>query len=146
MSKAIRNTLNLVLSLLLLTGLTMAQAGGKTAAKNTNKEHHSRISKVAFWRHNNKDAAKNTKQAHVAPTSSKTAATKPAQLKTASVKQTKKAQLKSASVEQTTAKKDQKPAQHASKVSTPSAKKTPSPSKAKAPQKGHDPKAVSMKQ
>src|SRR5579864_2389343 len=55
MSKAIRTTLSLVVSLVLLSALTMAQPGGSNADKDKNrdknKEHHSRLTKFAFWRH-----------------------------------------------------------------------------------------------
>jgi len=50
MSKAIRTTLSLVGSLVLFSALTMAQPGGNNANKDKNKEHHSRFTKVAFWR------------------------------------------------------------------------------------------------
>jgi len=56
MSKAIRTALSLVVSLVLFSALTMAQAGGN-ADKGKNKEHHRRFAKVAFWRHH-KDADK----------------------------------------------------------------------------------------
>jgi hypothetical protein len=51
MTKAIRTTLGLVVSLVLLNALTMAQPGGSNADKDKNKEHHSRLTKFAFWRH-----------------------------------------------------------------------------------------------
>src|SRR5437870_12616502 len=51
MSKAIRTTLSLVVSLVLFSALTMAQPGGNNANKDKNKEHHSRFAKVEFWRH-----------------------------------------------------------------------------------------------
>src|SRR2546426_10202654 len=63
MSKAIRTTLSLVVSLVLFSTLTMAQAGGNNADKDKNKEQHSsRLAKVPFWRHH-KDADKTTEQA-----------------------------------------------------------------------------------
>src|ERR1700758_4058807 len=85
MSKAIRTTLSLVVSLVLFSTLTMAQAGGNNTNKDKNKEHHSRLAKVAFWRH--KDAGKNAKQAQATPTPSKPAQAKTAQVKSASTKQ-----------------------------------------------------------
>ena len=131
MSKAIRTTLSLVVSLVLFSTLTMAQAGGNNTNKDKNKEHHSRLAKVAFWRH--KDAGKNAKQAQATPTPSK-----PAQAKTA--------QVKSASTKQAAGKKDQKQEQHASNMSKPSTKKVPAAKKTKPQQKGQDPKTVSLKQ
>src|SRR5439155_9805353 len=67
MSKAIRTILSLVVSLVLFSALTMAQTGGNNANKDKNKEHHSRLAKIAFWRRHHwrhhKDADKNAKQA-----------------------------------------------------------------------------------
>ena len=130
MSKAIRIILSLVVSLVLFTTLTMAQAGGNNTDKNKNKEHHSRFAKVAFWRHH-KDADKNAKQAQATQVPSKQA-----QAKTTPVKPAKQA----------AGKKDQKQEQHASNMSKPSDKKTPAANKTKARQKAQDPKTVSLKQ
>jgi outer membrane biogenesis lipoprotein LolB len=60
MSKAIRTALSLVVSLVLFSALTMAQPGGNNVDKDKNQKHHSRLAKVAFWRHH-KDADKKTK-------------------------------------------------------------------------------------
>jgi len=79
MSKAIRTTLSLVVSLVLFSALTMAQPGGNNANKDKNKEHHSRFAKVAFWRHHwrhHKDADKNAKQAQATQAPSKQAQAK----------------------------------------------------------------------
>jgi hypothetical protein len=132
MSKAIRTTLSLVVSLVLFSALTMAQPGGNNADKDKNKEHHSRFAKVAFWRHH-KGTDKNAKQAHATQVPSKQA-------------QAKTAQLKPASTKQVAGKKDQKHEQHASNMSKPSDKKAPAANKTKARQKGQDPKTVSLKQ
>jgi hypothetical protein len=132
MSKAIRTTLNLVVSLMLFSALTMAQPGGNNADKDRNKEHHSRISKLAFWRHH-KDADKNAKQAQATQVPSKQA-------------QTKTAQIKPASTKQAAGKKDQKHEEHARNLSKPSDKKAPAANKTKARQKAQDPKTVSLKQ
>ena len=131
MSKAIRTTLSLVVSLVLFSALTMAQAGGNNADKVKNKEHHSRLAKVAFWRHH-QDADKNAKQDQA-----KQAPSKQAQAKTAKVKP--------ASTKQVAEKKDQKQEQQASNVSKPSNKKTPAANKTK-PQQAQDPKTASLKQ
>jgi hypothetical protein len=132
MSKGIRTALSLVVSLVLFSALTMAQAGGNNADKSKNKEHHSRFAKVAFWRHH-KDADKKAKQAQAAQAPSKQA-------------QAKTAQIKPASTKQAVGKKDQKQAQHASNMSKPSAKKAPAANKTKPRQKAQDPKTVSLKQ
>ena len=132
MSKAIRTTLGLVVSLVLFSALTMAQPGGNNANKDKNKEHHSRFAKVAFWRHH-KDADKNAKQAQAAQAPSKQA-------------QAKTSQIKPASTKQAAGKKDQKQEQHASNLSKPSAKKAPAANKTKPRQKAQDPKAASLKQ
>src|SRR5437879_13835765 len=84
MSKAIRTALSLVVSLVLFSALTMAQAGGN-ADKDKNKEHHRRCAKVAFWRHH-KDADKKAKQAQATQAPSKQAQAKTAQIKPASTK------------------------------------------------------------
>jgi hypothetical protein len=135
MSKAIRTALSLVVSLVLFSALTMAQAGGNNADKGkTNKEHHSRFAKVAFWRHH-KDSDKKAKQAQATQSPSKQAQAK-----------TKTAQIKPASTKQAVAKKDQKQEQHAGNMSKPSAKKAPAATKTKPRQKAQDPKTVSLKQ
>jgi len=131
MSKAIRIILSLVVSLVLFSALTMAQPGGNNADKDKNKEHHSRISKLAFWRHH-KDADKNAKQAQATQTRSKPAQAKAAQIKPASTKRV--------------GKKDQKQEQHASNMSKPYVKKAPAANKTKGQQKAQDPKTASLKQ
>ncbi len=132
MSKAIRTTLSLVISLVLFSALTMAQAGGNNADKDKNKKHHSRFAKVAFWRHH-KDADKNAKQVQATQAPSKQA-------------QAKTAQIKPASAKQAAGKKDQKQEQHASNISKPSAQKAPAANKTKPRQKAQDPRTVSVKQ
>jgi hypothetical protein len=132
MRKVIRIFLSLVVSLALFTTLTMAQAGGNNADKNkNNKEHHSRISKLAFWRHH-KDADKNAKQAQTTQAPSKQA-------------QAKAAQIKPTSTKQVAGKKDQKHEQHASNMSKPYVKKAPAANKTKGQQKAEDPKTASLK-
>ena len=110
MSKAVRTILCLVVSLVLFGTMALAQNGGSNASKDKskkNKEHHSRLAKVEFWRHH-KDNAKNAKP--VKQAESKQAQPKPAQVKRASAKQV-------------AAEKDQKPVRRASKVSKAPAKK-----------------------
>ena len=131
MSKAVRTILSLVASLVLFSAMSMAQAGGNNAERDKNKEHRSRLAKVAFWRHH-KDADKNTKGAPATP------APKQAQATTA--------QVKPASAKQAVGKKDPKQEQHASNVSKPSDKKAPAANKTKPRQKAQDPKTASLKQ
>jgi hypothetical protein len=128
MSKAIRTTLSLMVSLVMFSALTMAQAGGNNADKDKNKEHHSRLAKVAFWRHHS-DANKNAKPVQATPTPSKQAQAKPAQVKPVSAKQV--------------AGKNRKQEQHASNMSKPALKKAHAANKTKPPQKAKDPKASS---
>jgi len=132
MSKAIRTTLSLVVSLMLFSALTMAQSGGNNADKDKNKEHHSRLAKFAFWRHH-KGADKNAKQTQATQAPSKQA-------------QAKTAQIKPASTKQVAGKKDQKHEQHASNMSKPYVKKAAAANKTKAQQKAEDPKTASLKQ
>jgi len=133
MSKAVRTILSLVVSLMLFSALTMAQAGGNNAdkGKDKNKEHHSRFAKVAFWRHH-KDADKNAKQAQAAQAPS----TQP---------QAKTAQVKPASAKQVAGKNSQKQ-EHASNISKPSSKKALAANKPKPQPKVHDSKTASAKQ
>ena len=86
MSKVVRTTLSLVVSLVLFSALTMAQAGGNNADKDKNKGHHSRLTKIAFWRHH-KDTDKNAKQAQATQAPSKPAQAKTAEIKPVSTKQ-----------------------------------------------------------
>jgi len=146
MSKAIRTILSLVVGIVLLSALTMAQAGGNNADKDKNKEHHSRLGKAAFWRHH-KDADKNAKQPQTLQAAPKQGQAKTTQVKTVSAKQTqaKTAQVKPASTKQAVAKKGQKQEQHASNMSKPAVKKAPA-KKTKPQQKAQDSKTVSVKQ
>jgi hypothetical protein len=131
MRKAIRTMLSLVVSLVLLSTMTMAQAGGNNAEKDKNKEHHGSLAKVAFWRHH-KDADSNAKRAQATQAPSQQA-------------QAKTAQVKPVSAKQTAGKKDQKQEQHASNVSKPSSKTAHAASKTK-PRQAQDPKTASSKQ
>jgi hypothetical protein len=82
MSKAVRCTLSLAVSLVLFSAVALAQAGGNSGAqeKGKNKEHHSRLAKIAFWRHHD-HSDKNTKQAQVKKVQSKLVQAKAAQMK-----------------------------------------------------------------
>jgi len=115
MSKVIRTILTVIFTLALCSVLTMAQATGndkktttKTATKATNQDHHSRLSKAAFWKH--KDSNQNGKSANAKKTPSKKAPAKTSQ------KSAKTAQLKPAKM--TTGKKDKKNASKTTKAST----------------------------
>jgi hypothetical protein len=119
MRKALRTTLSLVASLVLLSGLTMAAPAAKSSDKHkNNKQHHNPFAKLAFWRHH-KNAGKNAKTQ---------AASKHAQAKTA--------QTKAASAKQVGDKKNQKQAEHASHKA--SGKKPAPASKTKAQQSAQD--------
>jgi hypothetical protein len=132
MSTAIKTTLSLVLSLVLFNALTMAQAGANNADKDRNKKHHSRLAKVAFWRHR-KDADKNAKQAQATQAPSKKA-------------QAKTAPIRSASAKQPAGKADQMRDQHASNMSKLSApKKATGANKTKPRKKAQDSKTASLK-
>src|SRR2546426_7312143 len=63
MSKAIRTTLSLVVSLVLFSALTMAQTGGNNDHKNKNKKHPKPPAKISFLRRHHKNAHKNAKRA-----------------------------------------------------------------------------------
>ena len=108
------------------------RAGQNNANRDkNNKEHHSRLAKLAFWSHH-KGADKNAKQAHATRASSKQPQGKTAQIKPASTK--------------AAGKKDQKREQRASNTSRPPVKKTPAANKTKPRQKAEDPKTASLKQ
>lgn len=130
MSKANRTAQSLVVILMFFSTLAMAQASGNNAGTDKSAEHHSRFSKVAFWRHH-KDADKNTKQAQATAAPAKQT-------------QAKTAQVKPASAKQPSATKDQKQAQHANHVSKPAAKKTTAAVKTKSAPKTQDPKPATL--
>jgi hypothetical protein len=132
MRKAIRITLSLVASLALFSTLTMAQPSGNNDGKDKNKEHHSRISKLAFWRHH-KGTDKNANQAQATQAPSKQA-------------QAKTAQIKPASTKQVAGKTNPQPEQQASKMSKVSTKKASAANKTKPRQKAEDHKTASLKQ
>jgi hypothetical protein len=92
--------------LVLFSVMALAQAAKKSTTK---PEHHSRLSKVAFWRHH-KDSTNNVKPTPAAQSQAKQVKTKPAQVKGVSAKQSA-----------TT--KNQMPEQHAAKKKTAPAKK-----------------------
>jgi len=123
MNQAFRTTQRLVVSALLLTAVAIAQAGANNTDNAESTEHHSKLSKVAFWRHHN-DANKNAKQDAAKPATSEHAQPKAAQVKPAAAKQSQssKTQVKPVSAKQPVSKTDQK--QNTTKTAAPSAKKT----------------------
>ena len=123
MNQAFRTTQRLVASALILTAVAIAQAGPNNTDNTKSTEHHSKFSKVAFWRHHN-DANKNAKQDAAKPATSEQAQPKAAQAKPAAAKQSQasKTQVKPVSAKQPVNKTDQK--QNATKTASPSAKKT----------------------
>lgn len=130
MSKGIRTIVTLAVSLLLFSALVIAEPAKNNASKDKNKEHHSRLSKVAFWRHG-KDADKKAKPAQ---TSSHA---RSEQVKSVPSKGPKTAQAKAVSPKQSGKKdkKDAKQAPHAANVSKVSGKKTQVASKTNSSQK-----------
>jgi hypothetical protein len=111
MSKAIRTILVSFVSAILLTTVTMAQTNGNADKQKASKEHHGRLSKVAFWRHHKQD--KGAKQAESA--NPQRAKNKTAQLKPVSAKST-------TSGKQSASKKTQAQEQHPSSMSKSSGK------------------------
>jgi len=124
MNQAFRTAQRLVVSALLLTAVAIAQAGANNTDNTKSTEHHSKLSKVAFWRHHN-DANKNAKQDAAKPTTSEHGQPKAAQVKPAAAKQShaSKTQVKPVSAKPPVSKTDQK--QNTTKTASPfSAKKT----------------------
>jgi hypothetical protein len=124
MNQTLRTTRGLVVSALLLSAVAMAQAGAKNTNHTKSTEHHSKFSKIAFWRHHPNDAKKNEKKDATHPAASKQSQPKAAQVKPVVDKQTQasKAQVKPISAKPSTSKTDQK--QNTTKTASPSAKKT----------------------
>ena len=50
MNRAVRTSLRLVISIVLLSAVALAHVSGNNVDKNTSRGHHSRLSKLAFWR------------------------------------------------------------------------------------------------
>jgi hypothetical protein len=134
MNQAFRTTQRLVVSALLLTAVAIAQAGASNTDNTKSTEHHSKLSKVAFWRHHN-DANKNAKQDAAKPATSEHAQPKAAQVKPAAAKQSQssKTQVKPVSAKQPVSKTDQK--QNTTKTASPSAKKTTAKAESAQPKK-----------
>jgi hypothetical protein len=136
MSKAVRTTLSLVVSLLLFSVVALAQAGGhKQKDINTNhKAPHSRFSKLAFWRHH-KNNDKDAKQDQAKPAQSKqsqprAALVKPSPAKPAAGK----------------SKKDQKQELHAGNMSKTPAQKASAANRTKPQKKAQDRTTASLKE
>jgi RNA polymerase primary sigma factor len=121
---------------MLLTAVAIAQAGANNTdnTKTKSTEHHSKLSKVAFWRHHN-DANKNAKQDAAKPATSEHAQPKAAQVKPAAAKQSQssKTQVKPVSAKQPVSKTDQK--QNTTKTASPSAKRTTAKAESAPPKK-----------
>jgi hypothetical protein len=132
MSKGIRTIVTLAVSLLLFSALVIAEPAKNDADKDKNKEHHSRLAKVAFWRHG-KDADKKAKPAQTPSSHAKSE-----QVKSVPSKGPKTAQAKAVSPKQS-GKKDKKDGAkqvpHAANVSKVSSKKTQVASKTNSSQK-----------
>ena len=143
MTKALRNALMLVFSLMISGTLIMAQATDKKTDKDTSKEHHSPFSKAAFWRHH-KDSNQKPKTATAQP-ASKSAQSQSAQVKPAKQSSPKQS-AKPVAAKQVSAKQNQKPEQGTQHATKGSAKKSAAASKTKAQKKSTEPKVVSMQQ
>jgi hypothetical protein len=133
MSGKVKTVVNVLVSVALLGMLSVTQASASSEKPVNNQEHHSRMSKAAFWR-NHKHQAKTAKPSPSAP--QKTQAQKA---------QPKTAQLKTVSAKTTTGAQNQKQAS-ATKVSKPSTGKTAAATKTKPAQKAHDGQPSSLKQ
>lgn len=158
MSKLLKATLIIGISLFVACSLAMGQANGQ--AKKDKKESHSRLSKVAFWRHH-KESAKKAEQgkpesakhssAAVKPVSGKESATSKPTGKPVSGGKQVSTEKKShsgkqkVSVKQSSAKKDKKEEQH-SKAGKQSTKKASVVKVAKKGDKAPSPKTASVKQ
>ena len=143
MSRAVRTTLSVVISLMFLSTLMFAGASASKTDKDKNQEHHSKLSKAAFWRHH-KDSDKKAKQTPAAQPASKAAQAHPAQVKPVAAKQSSgKVSAKPSSAKQTA--KDHKPEQKGQKTTKASEKKSAVSAKPKT-QKKAEPKVVSMQQ
>lgn len=119
MSKAVRTILSLAVSVILISTLALAQAAEKTDKNKSDKEHHSRLSKAAFWRHH-KTSDKNAKQGPAKQAQSQKTPAKTAQLKPVSAKTT-------AAGKQSAANKNESQKQNASKMSKPAGKSVNKP-------------------
>src|SRR5215510_12284198 len=102
MNQEFRIAQRLVVSALLLSAVAVAQPGTNNSSKST--EHHSKFSKVTFWRHH-KDANKNVKDDQSTAAQAKPAAAKESQAS--------KTQVKAVSAKQPASKVDQN--QHTTK-------------------------------
>ena len=51
MTRAVRASFRLVVNIMLLSAVALAHTSGNNVDKNTNREHRSGLSKLAFWRH-----------------------------------------------------------------------------------------------
>jgi hypothetical protein len=127
MSKAIRTGSCFLVSLVLLSAIAQASANKNENPKKT--AQHSKISKVAFWRHH-KDGDKNPKHATAAASKHD---------------ESNKPQLKPVSAKQVTANKDQKQ-QHASGPSKVTSSKAVTPKTTKPQSKPTKPQSKTKAQ
>src|SRR5690349_13626637 len=111
MSKTVRTTVSLAVSLALFSALALAETSGKANKDKNSQEHHSHLAKAAFWRHH-KNTGKSTKSDQRPQASSPKTQAKAAP-----------AQVKPVSAKVATGRNAQEPAHHASSVTKPSPKK-----------------------
>jgi len=119
--------------LVCVAALSVAQASAATEKTTNDQEHHSRVSKAAFWRHHKHQ----DKAAKPAPAAAQKAESQKSQSKTA--------RFKPVSAKVTTEVNKQKPAS-ASKVTKSSTEKTSAATKTKSSQKTHDGQTSPVKQ
>ena len=87
MRREFRNVASVLVCVILLGTLTLAQAGTSNDKNPKNEEHHSRMSKAAFWKHHKhqdktaKPSPATPKKAQAQKTQSKTAQVKPVSAK-----------------------------------------------------------------
>lgn len=151
MNRAVRTGLALVISVVLLSALSMAQS---SSDKDTNKQHHSRLAKVAFWRHpkdggtkqkqaqpNEKSSDNHAPAAQLKPTSAKTSAAK------SPAPNTNQKQVQHAAVNKKPAAKSISASKSVNSTKTEkSASKASTPAKTTPRKKAPAPQAVSFKQ
>ena len=81
MRNTFKTVLSLGLSIVLFSALAIAHDRGNSAEKDKNKEHQSRLAKVAFWRHHKNAKQEPIRQAHSRQPQAKTAQIKPVSAK-----------------------------------------------------------------
>ncbi|HEV2401256.1 MAG TPA: hypothetical protein VGS27_30255 [Candidatus Sulfotelmatobacter sp.] len=145
MTRAFKTIQRVALSAFLMSAIAAAQAPANNSDNTKSTQHHSKLSKAAFWRHN-KDASKNAKQEPAKPAASKQ--TPVAKQDTAKATTSKPAQpSKQNTPKAATAKKAQPSKQEAAKAKTskPAAPSKQSTAKATTPKSAQPSKQAQAK-